>query len=193
MKQKLIGGRVPSRLAWFVVVAVAVLVVGVGVALAAGSAAPAGWPAAKARLAAQQQQALALARSHPRPKLPAAGLAPASQPPPRPPAGIVAMQQGPFPATTFTVRDVWQGPVGADWVLAYAGATPGSSGGPPTRGALRLYGETADLHLVPIGTFPAAAGTGPLTITGATGTLLRLRTDSGTTLSFNLGTHQYQQ
>ena len=180
-----------SWLTWTIVIAIAVVSLGVGTA-AARSPLTTGWPAAKAQIDEQQQQALAQARFHPRPKLPAAGLAPVSQPPPQRHAGIVAMRQGPFLSTTFAVRNFWQGPVGSDWVLVYAGATRDSPNGPPTRGALRIYSETADMRLSQIGTFAAAPGTGPLTITAASGNLLQLRTDRGVSLSFNLQTHQYQ-
>ncbi len=184
-------GTIAKRLVWIGVVGVAVVAVGVGTVLA-GAPVTSGWPAAKARLYDQEQQAVAQARANLRPKLPAAGGAPAVQAAPARQAGVIAMRQGPFPRSTFDVRDVWQGPVGSDWILAYAGAAPEVPGAPPTRGALRLYRESADMHLTLLGTFPAAEGTGPLTVTAESGEVLRLRTDSGTTLSFDLRTHQYQ-
>ena len=185
------SGSIAKRLTWLVVVGVAVLAIGVGTVVA-GSPVTSGWPTAKARLYDQEQQALAQARVSPRPKLPSAGLAPAVQAAPRRQAGIIAMRQGPFPRSTFDVRDFWQGPVGSDWILAYAGATPDASGASPTRGALRLYSESADMHLTLLGTFPAAEGTGPLTITAVSGDVLQLRTDDGTTLSFDMQTRQYR-
>lgn len=184
-------GTIVKRLVWIGVVALVVLSIGVGTVVA-GSPVTAGWSAAKAALYDQEQQALAQARANPRPKLPSARLAPAAQAAPRRQAGIIAMRQGPFPRPTFDVRDVWQGPVGSDWVLAYAGAVPDAPGASPTRGAIRLYTESADLHLTLLGTFPAAEGTGPLTITAESGNLLQLRTDDGTTLSFDLQTRQYR-
>ena len=184
-------GTIVKRLTWIGVVVVAVVGIGIGTVVA-GSPVTAGWPAAKAQLYDQEQRALAQARANPRPKLPSAGLAPAAQAAPQRQAGIIAMRQGPFPRSTFDVRDVWQGPVGSDWVLAYAGAAPDAPAASPTRGAIRVYTETADLHLTLLGTFPAAEGTGPLTITAISGTLLQLRTDSGATLTFDLQTRQYR-
>lgn len=110
-------------------------------------------------------------------------------------AGITNMRQGPFPASVFTTRNFWQGPVGNDWVLAYAGAQTRSDGtiGP---GGLMLYTETAntqggfDLHL--LGTFLAPGGTTALTITAVDGTTLQLSSESGAHLAFDLVTHQFQ-
>ena len=179
------------KVVWLVAAGLTVLSIGVGTALAR-SAATSGWPPAKAQIEEQQQQALALAQAHPQPKRASSGLIPASQAPPRRQAGILAMRQGPFLPTTFLVRNFWQGPVGSDWFLVYAGATPGSTGGSPTVGALRLYRETADLQLTEIGIFAASPSVGPLTITKASADVLDLRSDSGTILSFNLQTRQYQ-
>lgn len=181
---------IANRLTWFVVAMIAVLCIAGGTALARSSATT-GWPAAKAQLYEREQQALAQAQSHPRPKLPSAGLAPASQPPPQRHAGIVAMRQGPFQRTTFVVGNFWQGPVGTDWLLAYAGAAPSTPNGPPARGAVRLYSETAAMHLSLIGTFPAPEGTGPLTITAVSDDVLHARTDNGGSVSFDLRTHRY--
>lgn len=176
--------------AWLAAATLAIILLGAGPALAWPPATD-GWPAAKARLYEEQQRALAQARLQPRPKRPAAGVPPAAQAPPRRQAGIVAMRQGPFPPSTFTVRDFWQGPVGSDWILVYAGAARDSPLGAPARGALRLYSETAGLHLTEIGTFLAPTGTGPLTVTASNGVMLRLRTDDGATLWFNLETRQF--
>lgn len=182
--------RAPNRLTWLILAAIAVLVAGVGTALAQSSA-TAGWPADKAQLYQHEQQALAQARLHPRPKVPSAGLAPAAQPAPTRQAGIIAMRQGPFPATSFLVRNVWQGPIGSEWILVYAGAERNPTSDAQPSGALRLYTESADMHLSQIGTFLAPAGTGPLTITGVTGDVLSARSDSGAMLSFDLQTHQF--
>ena len=42
-----------------------------------------------------------------------------------------------------------------------------------------------------VGTFEAPAGTGPLTVTAASGSLLTLRTSQGQHLTFDLVNHQY--
>lgn len=184
-------GSVGPKVTRLAAIGIAVFFVGAGTVLAR-SAVTTGWPASKAQIYQQQQQALAQARANPRPKLPSAGVANAPLPSPQRQAGIVSMHQGPFPPSTFVVRNFWQGPVGSEWVLAYAGATQESPDRPPQLGAVRLYSESASMQLSEIGVFPAAPGTAPLTITAANGDVLQLRSDSGATLSFNLQTHLYQ-
>ena len=118
---------------------------------------------------------------------------PMTQPVPTRQAGIVAMHQGPFLSSIFRVQNFFQGPVGSDWVLVYAGSKTnpdGSSG----QGGVVLYTETInqqggfDLH--PLGTFLAPNSTA-LTTTAAKGNLLTLRSTSGQVLTFDLSTHQY--
>jgi|GraSoi2013_100cm_1033763.scaffolds.fasta_scaffold109242_1 hypothetical protein len=115
------------------------------------------------------------------------------QPAPTRQAGIIDMHQGPFLSSVFTVRNFWQGPVGSDWVLAYAGAKPNADG-TAGQGGIVLYTETInqqggfDLH--PLGTFLAPNSTA-LTTTAANGNLLTLRSTSGQVLTFDLSTHQY--
>jgi len=118
---------------------------------------------------------------------------PTAQPVPTRQAGIVAMHQGPFLSSIFRVQNFYQGPVGSDWVLVYAGSKTnpdGSSG----QGGVVLYTETInqqggfDRH--PLGTFLAPNSTA-LTSTAANGNLLTLRSTSGQVLTFDLSTHQY--
>jgi hypothetical protein len=148
-------------------------------------------PAAKAQLQAREQQEMADARAHARPKV--AGVRPAAQAAPAREAGISEMHQGPFSGTVFAVRNFWQGPVGANWLLVYAGATRNADGS-TAAGALRVYTEapTPDggfsIHLV--GVFTAARGDA-LTISAANGTVLTLRSDMGATLTFNLATTSF--
>ncbi|HLG76856.1 MAG TPA: hypothetical protein VKX46_10600, partial [Ktedonobacteraceae bacterium] len=132
--------------------------------------------------------------AHPRPKQPPSSQAPAAQSAPQRQAGIVAMHQGPFAASQFTVRNFWQGPVGPNWELVYSGARKNADGsvGP---GALRVYTETPDatggFKIDAVGTFVAPGNQSALLITSYNGTILQLRTDTGKTLSFNLLTNQY--
>src|SRR5437588_13133242 len=88
---------------------------------------------------ARLQQEMDAARAHARPK--PTPQAPPHQPDPARQAGIDNdMHQDPFSAAEFTVRNVWQGPVGTAWVLVYAGAAWDAAGG-TVRGARRLYDE----------------------------------------------------
>jgi hypothetical protein len=136
----------------------------------------------------------AQARAHPHTK-PVQIQTPASQPAPVLHGGIIQMHQGPFPSSIFTVRNVWQGQINSEWILAYAGARTNvhSLSG---QGGVVLYTEKSstsggfDVHR--IGVFLAPMSTSPLTIVTLSGHFMTLRTDTGTQLIFNLQTHQYQ-
>jgi hypothetical protein len=120
---------------------------------------------------------------------------PTAQPAPTRQAGIFNVQQGPFLSSIFTVRNSWQGPIGSNWVLAYAGAKPNADG-TVDQGGIALYTETAnaaggfDLH--PLGTFLAPSDNPTLTITAVQDNLITVRSENGHTLTFNLQTHQFQ-
>lgn len=182
-----------ARLTWFAVIGGMVLLLGAGSALATSPTA--GWPAAKAQLYQREQQEMAAARAHPRPKPPMHSVIPSHQVDPPRHAGIDDMRQGPFSALEFTVRNFWQGPIGSDWMLVYAGAKRGANGS-AGGGALRLYNEpinaNGDYTLQEIGTFAAPAGTGALKIIAVKGDTMQLSTGGGKTISFDLRTHRYQ-
>lgn len=114
-----------------------------------------------------------------------------TDPPPQPPqAGIINAPQQPFSPAVFKARNAWQGPVGSEWVIAYAGAQTnpdGTSG----RGGLMLY-RVGSFALEYIGTYLAPAGTTALTIIQWQGDLLRLEAASGQMMTFNLQSRQYQ-
>jgi hypothetical protein len=182
-----------NRLGLFVAVTAMVLFSALVVGHAAqASAGTPPLPAAKAQIEAQEQQQIAAAQVHAPAKV--AAQAPAAQAAPARQAGIVDMHQGPFAATVFTVRNFWQGPVGANWLLVYAGATRNPDGSTGA-GAVRVYTESATstgdyaLHL--LGTYAAPRG-GPLTITAVSGNLMTLRAATGATLVFNLATTSYR-
>jgi hypothetical protein len=177
-----------TQLTWLAGIAALIVVVGGESVIA--SAAPVGALLPKPQADLAVQQALAAARAHPRPK-PVVPVRPVPQPAPARPAGILEMRQGPFPATEFTVRNVWQGPIGAGWLLVYAGARRGAPGG-ADQAAVRVYSETPDLHMTLIGTFPASNASGAVRIAGASGTRIQLQTDTGSTLAFDLLTDQYE-
>ncbi|GHO87887.1 hypothetical protein [Dictyobacter formicarum] len=182
-----------SKIKWVAICAISVVafICFIGIASAAQMS---GGPGA-ARIKEQNVQKLIDAgRAHMHQKGGSQNQAPAAQPAPTRQAGIVSMRQGPFPASVFTVRNMWQGPVGSDWVLAYAGAKTNPDSTPGT-GGIVLYTETVnaqgafDLH--PLKTFLAPNGTTTLTITATNGNLLLLRSQNGTQLTFNLVTHQF--
>jgi len=141
------------------------------------------------------QQWIKDGRAHPHAKPTDQNQAPAVQPAPARQEGIADMRQGPFPHSTFAVDNSWQGPVGSDWVLAYAGAKANADGTAGV-GGIVLYTETVnnlggfDLH--PLGTFLAPNGTSALTITARQGNLLLLRSETGESLTFNPVSHQFQ-
>jgi hypothetical protein len=104
-------------------------------------------------------------------------------------AGIINSRQAPFPPSIFTVNNAWQGPVGSQWINAYAGAQTNPDD-TPGRGGLVLYTD-GDFALSYLGTFLAPAGTPALTINKVQGDMLLLQTASGQAFAFNLQSHQY--
>ena len=105
------------------------------------------------------------------------------------------MNGGPFGGSLFAVNTYWQGPVDSNWELVYAGAKKNPADDSVGPGALKVYtegvGSCGGFAIQPIGTFLAPKGAGMLTIVAVNGTLMQLRTDTGSTLVFNLQTNQY--
>lgn len=97
------------------------------------------------------QQMINNGRVHTRAKPINQNQAPPVQPAATRQAGIVDLHQGPFAQSSFVVHNFWQGPVGSDWVLAYAGVTMNPDG-TTDLGGIVLYTETInnqggfDLH-----------------------------------------------
>lgn len=182
-----------SNLKWLLITAICVAaffcVIGV-----ASAAQLSGSPGAAAHKDQAMQKLIDAGRAHMQAKPGGQHLAPAAQPAPARQAGIVNMHQGPFSTHVFTVHNFWQGPVGSDWLLAYAGAKTNADETQGT-GGIVLYTETVnsqggfDLH--PAGTFLAPKGTTPLTVTGTNDNLLLLRDQGGAQLTFDLATHQF--
>jgi hypothetical protein len=157
---------------------------------ASGSAGPAYSGGKLARITAEQNMLAKEQAEHPvKPSYSAgqsAAVAAGNQPAQQRSAGITNIRQGPFSPATFEVQDMYQGQADGTWVLVYAGATSNATG------ALSLYAEPqVGGPMTALGTFAAPAGTGPLTVTAASGSLLTLSTSQGQRLTFNLATHQY--
>jgi len=107
-------------------------------------------------------------------------------------AGITAMRQGPFPASSFDVQNFYQGPADGTWLLVYSGATTSPATGAIAGGALNVYAETqAGGAMSFVGLFRAPARTGALTVVAASGDRLTLRSSQGNRLTFNLATDKY--
>ncbi len=163
--------------------------------LGIANAATSGGTATLAQKMQNFQQLINNGRAHTRPKPSNQNQAPPVQPAPTRQAGIVALGQGPFAQSSFAVHNFWQGPVGSDWVLAYAGVKMNPDG-TTGLGGIVLYTETVnnqggfDLH--PLGTFLAPKGTTALVITAQQGNLLLLRSVTGQQWAFNLISHQFQ-
>lgn len=108
--------------------------------------------------------------------------------------GIIQTHQGPFPPSFFLVQSLWQGPIGKDWVLAFAGGKPGSNG-TVQQGAMLLYTVIRDQRgfstITLIGMFPAPNTSTSLHIVSVQGHLLQLQSESGVQSTFDLQTHQY--
>ena len=152
-------------------------------------------PPGKQKILDQQQQKMATARAKPGPPKQTHPTPPPAQPAPQRQAGIVDTHEGPFPSSQFIVRNGWQGPVGSNWELVYAGVRMNPTDMSQGPGALRIYTETVtatggfDVNYV--GIYVAPNNESPLTITAVNGSLMQLRTDTGKTLTFNLQTNQY--
>lgn len=144
--------------------------------------------------AAQKQQALQqqidAGRAHSQPETGPTMPVPTDQPTQPPQAGIINAPQTPFSPAVFQARNAWQGLVGSEWVIAYAGAQTNPDG-TLGRGGLMLY-RVGDFALEYVGTFLAPAGTTALTIIQEQGDLLQLEAGSGQMMTFNLQSHQYQ-
>jgi hypothetical protein len=189
--------------------AAAVAVLAVAVTMATGRHAPNLARVVAGTAATGPAAQTASSQSGPKAASPAPGAAattrPGRQPPPHPtetdpPSGILNTQVGPFGPATFTVRNAWRGPVGSDWVFAYAGGarttapggTPQSDAAAPTQPGLRVYESDGDEPFSNlVGVFSAPNADSPLTITGSSGTVLTLKTDSGRGYHFDLQTHRY--
>lgn len=161
---------------------------------AAGGDTPAGMPAAKAsRLQQQVDQMRADTKGHQKPSVQEGAQNAAKAPhvvEPRT-AGINNdMHQGPFPAVSFQVRNFYQGAVGTQWYLVYAGATGAAEGG-TAAGGVRIISESAQNALSEVGTFTDPGAGGPLHIVAADGANLSLADDQGKTVTFNLVTLQF--
>ena len=107
---------------------------------------------------------------------------------------ITNLPQAPFSPTIFVVRNSWQGPIGLEWIFAYAGAKANVDG-TPGQGGIVLYTQVAtasgNFDFSPIGTFLAPGGTRMLTIVTVNGNLMKLHAENGQEFTFNLQTHQY--
>src|SRR5262245_47510375 len=147
--------RTCSYAAWIVAAAVITVFLGVGTAIATSPAQ--GLPSEKAALWNRIQQEIIDARAHAPPKPnPSSVVLLTHAPYPTRVAGIYETHQGPFSNINFRLNNMWEGPVGADWVQAYAGAEHPVSDPESQRGALRL--DRLDLtngHTEIIGVFDA--------------------------------------
>jgi hypothetical protein len=104
------------------------------------------------------------------------------------------MHQGPFPASQFSVENFWQGPVGPNWELVYAGTkmNPNGNGG---LGAIAVYTEAVNtlggFNITHVGTYSVSNGTRSLTIASVHGNIMQLLTNAGNILLFDLQTEKY--
>jgi hypothetical protein len=106
---------------------------------------------------------------------------------------------------TFGVNNMWQGPVGGVWILAYAGSYNESGGadtsaGAPYEPAVALWSEPIDPNaanqdLQLIGVYPAPGPETSVEITSASGSVLSLTGAGpgadGQSYTFNVATRAY--
>lgn len=94
--------------------------------------------------------------------------------------------------TQFSSRSYWIGQVGSNWEVIYTGYVPNKDGSDQNvPGAVKIFSLASDESETLLGTFITTSNTGPLTIKSVTGSIFQLQADSGTTLTFNLQTHQF--
>jgi len=202
-KRHVSGSRSTIRAATASLAVVALIAAG---AAAGSHSSPSKWvgPATKEQRLERAQAELRYERSQGRSKSAfaqsQAGALPTDSPSPWR-SGIVDMQQGPFPAITLLVRNVYGGPVGDRWLLVYAGGV--MVGSPPDMaaeqvGALRVYMQppTPDTPSAPendgfLGEFRPPNPTGALTITSVDADTLVLQ-NGETTLRFDMDTLQFE-
>jgi hypothetical protein len=131
---------------------------------------------------------------------------PATQPPlPARVSSIQVIHESPMPGAEFGANNVWQGPVGGVWVLAYAGAYNKSGGADtsssaPLEPAMALWSEPVDPNAPSqspqlIGVYPAPGPETSVEITGANGSVLSLTGvgpgADGQSFQFNIETRAY--
>ena len=98
------------------------------------------------------------------------------------PSGIFDDQEAPFPAAQYLVQNRWQQDVGLNHVVVYAGAL----GSDESQGVLVLQILSMDLSRVSTREVLGSSGSGALRITAAAGHILTVRSDSGSTLRFDV-------
>jgi hypothetical protein len=177
-------------------VAVATVAAGLITVAMVGSPAQAGrdssgLPPAKAALQQKQLNALRAAPAKPKPAT-TAGLAPQAKAAVQRPAyddgltpGIVDRRQGPFPAIQFATSNMYRAKGNGRWLFVFAGATRTPEGALGTT-AVRVYQLTPDGSYTAVGEITAPVQDGQLTVTGANGTAVTLRTAHGTALTLDL-------
>jgi len=99
------------------------------------------------------------------------------------------MAQSPFPHSQFQVSNFYHGPAGGLWMLVYAGTALDASGA--TQGSLRVLSESDTGSITPIGAYDAPKPCTTLRITGYSGTILTLVTESGAKIAFDIAKLTY--
>jgi hypothetical protein len=120
-------------------------------------------------------------------------------------SSIQVIHEGPLSSINMMVNNVWQGPVGKRWVLAYAGTwneSPNTVAG-DYEPAVMLYTEpinpNAPNHNCPclIGVYPARGSEASVKIAAVEGNLLSLTGvgpgSQGKSFRFNVATHAYSR
>jgi hypothetical protein len=162
---------------------VGALLLGVAAVAATASSNGSEMPASKVALAQREQNQIAAGRAtaylHPKLAPGSKPVIPSAAPPTRSP-GIINMRQGPFPSTDFAVSNFWQGPIGSNWFLVYAGSDASGAG------ALRIYTETPELAIAYVGTFVAPGQVTALSIVSIDGVDLHTLSANGEVKIFSL-------
>ncbi len=110
---------------------------------------------------------------------------------PLPPAGVTnPAAQGILPSIKYPAKDFWAGPVGSDYIQAWAGGISANADAVPNTAAVWLFAyvknasgcgwDTNELGQYTLSAYKS------LTITAVSGTTMTLKTDNGVVVHFDL-------
>lgn len=98
---------------------------------------------------------------------------------------------GPFSASDFVVSNVYQGPVGDDWFIVYAGMTGSENPVGAGIAGVKIFHEPEPGTFGQLGTILDTSTSGALTISSVSREVMALTTPSGERVTFDLATQQF--
>jgi hypothetical protein len=120
---------------------------------------------------------------------PPKGTPPPPTPDTSPPVGIIDHPSVPFPPSSVTITNAWQGYVNGDFVQVYAGSDYGNTTDTSQGWLIVVTHSTSDS--ISGQTYNTPGQDGPVTITAADGSNLSLTATDGTVFVFDVQTDTY--